>query len=232
MNKTLVGLVLIALLIGLGGGYALGYVIYQPQLQSLQDDLVNLTEDLNDLNGDITSIQNQMGSWTSEIAGLENQLTSLNSEIAELNSSLTNTQSSLTTLQNQLNSLQNQLVSLQNQLTSLNSMLSNLNSTVEEIENRSWHKVFSISSSSNFTSGTFELKGKEIRVMLSSWGQDALSWIAIGLFFSNGTLYSYWGFSGIYTVTNVEEDLMQSGQYYLDVISDQTDYDLILWDYY
>ncbi len=38
MEKKLIALVLIALITGIGGGYGLGYVIYQPQVQKLQED--------------------------------------------------------------------------------------------------------------------------------------------------------------------------------------------------
>ena len=49
MEKRLVALVFIALLIGLGGGYGLGYVIYQPQIESLQSDISNIQSDVSDL---------------------------------------------------------------------------------------------------------------------------------------------------------------------------------------
>jgi len=46
MEKKLIALVLISLLGGLRGGYGLGYVIYQPQIQNLQNDLNNLNDEL------------------------------------------------------------------------------------------------------------------------------------------------------------------------------------------
>ena len=39
MEEKLVALVIIALFVGLGGGYGLGYVIYQPQIRSLNSAL-------------------------------------------------------------------------------------------------------------------------------------------------------------------------------------------------
>jgi len=39
MEKKLIALVSIAVLIGLGGGYGLGYVIYQPWIQNLQNEI-------------------------------------------------------------------------------------------------------------------------------------------------------------------------------------------------
>jgi prefoldin subunit 5 len=225
MNKTLVGAVLIAVLIGLGGGYAFGYVIYQPQLQSLQDDLDSLSGQLHDLTGDMTSVQNQMGSYSSEIVGLQNQLTSLNNRILELNSTLL-------TLQNQLSPLQTQVTSLQSQLSSLNAKLADLNSTLTQIENRSWHLVQAISGSTDTVTGTFQLRGEEIRMMWTAEGLSASSWLSIALRFSNGTLYSYYGSSGIWTAINVDEELTQSGLYYLDVMVLETDYVIAIWDYY
>jgi len=47
MEKKLVALVLIALISGLGGGYGLGYVIYQPQIESIEKDLSIIQQNLN-----------------------------------------------------------------------------------------------------------------------------------------------------------------------------------------
>ena len=44
MEKKLLALILVALLGGLGVGYGLGYVTYQPQIQNLQSDLNNLED--------------------------------------------------------------------------------------------------------------------------------------------------------------------------------------------
>ena len=42
MEKELVGLVFIALLVGLGGGYGLGIAIYQPQVSAMQSDISDI----------------------------------------------------------------------------------------------------------------------------------------------------------------------------------------------
>lgn len=44
MEKKLIALVFIAVLGGLGGGYGLNYVVYQPQIQDLQHKLDNLVQ--------------------------------------------------------------------------------------------------------------------------------------------------------------------------------------------
>jgi hypothetical protein len=73
MEKKLIPIILIVLLVGLGGGYGLGYVIYQPQIQNLQSDLKQLNNELETIN--------------SEIADLNS---TINSEIANLNSTIVN----------------------------------------------------------------------------------------------------------------------------------------------
>jgi hypothetical protein len=67
MNKSLVGLVLIALLIGLGGGYVLGYVIYQPKLQSLQNDVNNMGDEMDNLSNDLDTLGNRLDRFNSTL---------------------------------------------------------------------------------------------------------------------------------------------------------------------
>lgn len=148
MNKMLVGGVLIAVLLGLGGGFVFGYVVYQPQVQSVQDDLDslagdldaiegdmdNLAGDLNAIEGDITSLQSEMGSRSSEIAGLQSQLTSFYDKILELNSDMLTVNSTLLTLQGQLPLLQSQVASLQSQLLSLQNQLSSLTAELDDLQ--------------------------------------------------------------------------------------------------
>ena len=59
LEKKIIALVLVALLGGLGGGYGLGYVIYQPQIQNLQDDLNNLKDRLDTLNSTVETMENR-----------------------------------------------------------------------------------------------------------------------------------------------------------------------------
>ena len=56
VEKQLVALVFIALLVGLGGGYGLGYAIFQPQIGSLQSDISNLQSDVPDLQSQILTL--------------------------------------------------------------------------------------------------------------------------------------------------------------------------------
>lgn len=137
MEKDLVVLVFIALLVGLGGGYGLGYVIYHPQIQNLQNEA-----------------------------------------------------------------------------------------------NRTWHEVYSLGSSSDVTTGIFQLRGSSVRVMWISEGYDSSAWVSFQLHFSNGTAYGVWRSSGVRTATNAVLELEQVGDYYLDITTYLTDYCVSVWDYY
>ena len=137
MEKKLLALVSIAVLIGLGGGYGLGYAIYQPQIQKIQNDL-----------------------------------------------------------------------------------------------DRTWHEVYSLQSSSDVTTGMFELKGSSVRVMWIATGYSSEAWVSFELHFSNGTGYGVWASSGVRTATNAVLELKQVGDYYLDIATYLTDYYVSVWDYY
>lgn len=130
-------LVFIALLAGLGGGYGLGYVIYQPQIQNLQNIL-----------------------------------------------------------------------------------------------NRTWHEVYSIEASSDLLSGSIQLKGSSVRVSWIATADYSSALLYIQLHFSNGTAYAIWGSSGIFTAIDSELELKQAGNYYLNITTYHTNYQVSLWDYY
>jgi len=59
MEKKLIALVFVALLAGLGGGYGLGYVIYQPQIQNLQDEVNTLSSEVANLNSTLEEMENK-----------------------------------------------------------------------------------------------------------------------------------------------------------------------------
>jgi hypothetical protein len=59
MEKKLIVLFLIALIGGLGGGFGLSYVTYQPKIQNLQNEMNTLNSDLTRLNSTIEIIENR-----------------------------------------------------------------------------------------------------------------------------------------------------------------------------
>jgi len=184
MEKKLIALVFVALLVGLGGGYGLGYVIYQPQIQNLQNDLTNL-----------------------------------NDRLDAINSTLRNMQSSVT--------------SLQNESSILDSEVASLNSTVETMENRTWYKTYSIEGSGDVTTDTFLIKGEWVRIRWYMSGQY-YSWIMINIYYSNGTLYTNRGSSGIFSSYACDLEIEEPNtEYYLEIKTyNVTEYLVAVWDYY
>lgn len=197
MEKKLIVLVLCGLLGGLAGGYGLGYVIYQPQIQNIQDDLMNLSN-----------------------------------EFASINSSLIDTHTSMASLEDEADTLRTDVTSLEDEMDTLGSDLANLNSTVKVAENRTWHEVYSAAASSDMASGTFQLKGSEVKISWFGLSDYTDAWLEIDLCFSNGTVYSLWASSGVYVAMDAEIFLRQAGDYYLGIYTYQTDYAIGLYDYY
>ncbi len=68
MEGKIIGLFLIALIGGLAGGFGLSYIIYQPQVQNLQNTTDNLQNQVTNLNSTLQSLLNMSG------AGVSNQV--------------------------------------------------------------------------------------------------------------------------------------------------------------
>lgn len=141
LERKIIGLFLVALIGGLGGGFGLTYIIYQPQIQSLQNTITNM-------------------------------------------------------------------------------------------KNMTWHEVYSITTSSNGTSGDFELKGSSVRVMWIAEGYDSSAWVSFELYYLNGTAFGVWMSSGPRTANNAALELHESGNYYLYTTTYLTTYYVSVWDYY
>jgi len=67
MEKKLIAVVFIGLLGGLGGGYGLGYAIYQPQILGLQSDLSNFKSASAGAYNDLIGKYNALNSSYSEL---------------------------------------------------------------------------------------------------------------------------------------------------------------------
>lgn len=68
MAGKIIGLFLIALIGGLTGGFGLSYIIYQPQVQNLQNTINNLHNQVTNLNSTLQGLLNMSG------AGVSNQV--------------------------------------------------------------------------------------------------------------------------------------------------------------
>lgn len=133
----------------------------------------------------------------------------------------------------QLQSLQNELDSLHETVIDMENMITNLNSSIETMENRSWHEVYSIEASEDITSNTFHLKGKDIRVTWIFSSLYATAELTVYMHFANGTLFAWWGDSGTWSVDNAELELVETGDYYISILSSEMiSYYVAVHDYY
>ncbi len=57
-------------------------------------------------------------------------------------------------------------------------------------------------------------------------------WLEIDLYFSNGTLYAFWGSSGVWIANNAVLEIQEPRDYYLEIMTYLTDYYVSVWDYY
>lgn len=81
MEKKLITLTLVALLAGLGGGFGVGYLFYQPQIQNLQNDANTFRNDLNNLNNRLDTINLTLRNTQSTVNVLNPGMASINSTI-------------------------------------------------------------------------------------------------------------------------------------------------------
>lgn len=90
MEKKLIALVFVALLAGLGGGYGLGYTLYQPQNQNLQEIMDNLNSRVETLSDKFDIVNSTLKNMQLSVTSLQNELNILNSKVANLNSTVEN----------------------------------------------------------------------------------------------------------------------------------------------
>jgi hypothetical protein len=90
MENKIIIVVTVALIIGLVAGYALNYVIYQPQIQRLQDEATNYQSQ-------ITNYQSQINNLTAIIANTHNSPSPTPTSAASSSPSPTGTPSSTPT---------------------------------------------------------------------------------------------------------------------------------------
>ena len=107
MEMKLLAIALVALIVGLGAGYAVGNIgggssANNMQIATLQQQVTTLQGQVSTLNGTINSLQSQISAKDSSIADLQSQITSKNSQISSLNSQVTNLTNTITQLQAQI----------------------------------------------------------------------------------------------------------------------------------
>ena len=210
MEKKLIALVFVALLGGLGGGYGLGYVVYQPQIQNLENGLNILDDKYNTLNSTLRNTQSSVVSLQTTTNGLNEALETINS-------------------------------TLSTKLDTLNLDVTTVESKLGEVQNKTWHLAYS-TEGMIAVSPVFQIKGSWIRIRWYMSGPAFISpgdidtveipWIQILIKFSNGTVFTDRGSSGVYG-SYASDIYFIPGEYYLEIENYLvTDYFVAVWDYY
>lgn len=89
LNKTLVALFALVLVAGLAGGFILNYVIYQPQIQDLKNDVDKLNNALAD---NFTNYQTSLDNLTAEVSNLNAIIAKQNSTSQQTSNQSTSNQ--------------------------------------------------------------------------------------------------------------------------------------------
>jgi len=105
LTKITVVFLVIGLVLGVIGGYGVGFTIYQPRITRLESDLLSSQNQVVSLNATLIEAR-------SEIASLNASLTDARSQVASLNASLTDARSQVASLNATLQSLQMKLSSI------------------------------------------------------------------------------------------------------------------------
>ena len=137
------------------------------------------------------------------------------------------------TYQPQIQTLQSDMKDLSDKLEGVNSSVRMLNSTVETIENRSFHQAFYMEGSSSVNTSKFPLKGEWVRIRWYMLGLGS-SWISISLYYSNGTMCTNRGSSGVFSSFACDlETGLPNTEYYLEITTYiVTSYAVYIWDHY
>jgi len=222
MRKDFIALIMIGIVLGLGGGYGLGYMRYQPQIKILQSSNENLQILLSELNTKIEAINNTLESYQLAIR-------------QEFYSSKEEIESSIRTIKDELNDTKDAFI--------------DINSKLNDISNKSWHIACEmegpfISSGAGDLSETFQVRGNTIRLrwyiyggaIIAPGGYDFASveipWIQIIIMNADGTSYTDRGSTGVYASDSCDIEI-PPGEYYLKIRGHGvTDGLVVVWDYY
>jgi hypothetical protein len=208
VEKKLIALVFVALLAGLGGGYGLGYTMYYPLIQNLQNELNNLNDKYDTLNS---------------------TLGRLDEKVETINSTLSTTKSSVTTLGSELDTLNQNVTGIDSRLNEIETRTWHKASILEG------GTVGAVSDKFQIRGNWIRIRWYMYGPAFVSPGEIStveIPWIQILIKFSNGTTYTHRGSSGVYGSYACDLDI-QPGEYFLEVEVYLVDpYLIVVWDYY
>jgi len=134
MNKTMAGLLVLGLVVGLAGGYGGGFAVCNPQVLRLQSDLSQTQSALSDSQSEVESLQGELTQAQANISSLQTSLVKAEETIGDLQSQLSQRDEEILGLQNELTQKNNQIGRLQEQISDLIIELRNLNQSYQALQ--------------------------------------------------------------------------------------------------
>jgi len=139
LESKIVLFIILSTIIATASGYGISYLTFNSQIQTLQTRMNGMTAEFSSLSSTVQSMGNAIAYQNLDIEEVKTKLSQIN---ASLQSILNNPSVYNMTY---LNSL---LSSLEDDLSEINSTLTNaisaLNSTINKIESRAWHKIYTL----------------------------------------------------------------------------------------
>ena len=144
METKIYAAILIMLIIGLVGGYFIGYITKKDQAPNSEEELDNKNQQIASLQTEVQDLEDQIDSKNNQITNLQAEIQALQEQANATNSQITSLQETIQTLNSQISTLQSEVQSLNNQINTKNQQIADLEAEVEtlqvsvEIEDVSW----------------------------------------------------------------------------------------------
>ena len=141
METKTVAAILIMLVIGLVGGYLVGSITQNYQVQGFEAELDSKNQQIESMQEEI---QDQLDGKNAEITNLETEIQTIEEQANSAGSQITNLQETIQTLNSQISTLQSEVQSLNNQINTKNQQIEDLETEIEtmrisvEIEEVTW----------------------------------------------------------------------------------------------
>jgi S1-C subfamily serine protease len=137
LSTVLIGVTLVALLMGGVLGYAISNFSTSDQINNFQNRISNLEQELQSNATQIGNLQAQISNLQQELQSNSSQTSSLQSQLSTLEQELQSSSSQVSILQTQISSLEQELQSNATEIASLQTQVSNLEQRLQSVQNAS-----------------------------------------------------------------------------------------------
>jgi peptidoglycan hydrolase CwlO-like protein len=125
--------ILIALAVGLVGGYLVGSFTRSDQVPNLTDELEAKSQQIATLQTEVETLEDQVDAKNQQIATLQTEVETLEDQVDSKSSQISDLQSQVQSLNSQIASLQSDIQSLNSQINTKNQQISTLEAEVNSL---------------------------------------------------------------------------------------------------